>query len=206
MKRIPVIEGLSLAEYLQFEHDAAQQVTEPSFFTWRVPPTVIYGQHQIAEQELNEAYCREHHIAVVQRKSGGGCVYADEGNVMVSFIVPTSHVRATFETYIRMLAYALQALGYPAVTTEHNDILVNAHKVSGAACYSVGTNAIVHATMMYDVNIDALERAITPTTDKLAKHAVSSVRQRVTNLRTILNLGTTQEFREKLENVIQKVN
>ena len=190
---------MSLAQYLSIEHDYAQQTKEPLFFTWVVPPTVIYGQHQIAEQELNETYCREHQIAIVQRKSGGGCVYADEGNVMVSFIVPTEHVRQTFETYINMLADALKELGYPAVTTEHNDILVNGHKVSGAACYSVGTNAIVHATMLYDVNLEALQHAITPSAEKLNKHAVQSVRQRVKNLKEIRDLGPTTDFRVMLE-------
>ena len=199
MKIERIIEGQPLTFYLAEEQRLAKQVNEPLFFTWVVPPTVIYGQHQIAEQELNEVYCREHQIAVVQRKSGGGCVYADEGNVMVSFIVPTEHVRQTFETYINLLADALKELGYPAVTTEHNDILVNGHKVSGAACYSVGTNAIVHATMLYDVNLEALQHAITPSAEKLNKHAVQSVRQRVKNLKEIRNLGTTQAFRDKLE-------
>jgi len=202
LKAIPVIEHCSLAEYLAFEAEQAKILTEPSFFTWQVPPTVIYGQHQVAEQELNEAFCREQHIAVVQRKSGGGCVYADEGNVMISFIVPTEHVRQTFEKYIRLLADALQKMGYEAVTTQHNDILVNGHKVSGAACYSVGKNAVVHATMMYDVNLDVLQKAITPTAEKLQKHAVASVRQRVTNLKTIRDFGTTAQFRDKLSRIL----
>ena len=203
MKRIPVIEGLSLAEYLAFEEEQAKTVTEPVFFTWQVPPTVIYGQHQIPAQEINETFCHENNIAIVQRQSGGGCVYADEGNVMVSFIIPTEHVRHTFESCIRMLADALQTLGYEAVTTQHNDILVGERKVSGSACYWVDKIAIVHATMMYDVNIDVLQQAITPTTDKLRKHAVQSVRQRVTNLRAIRDLGPTADFRKQLEKKLE---
>ena len=55
-------------------------VQEPTLFTWIVRPTVIYGRHQSAEVEVNEDYCVSHGIEVVQRKSGGGCVYADEGS------------------------------------------------------------------------------------------------------------------------------
>ena len=44
----------------------------------------------------------------------------------------------------------------------------------------------MHGTLLYDVNLDALEQAITPSEAKLQKHAVQSVRQRVTNLRPLL--------------------
>lgn len=189
-------------EYLQLEQDLAADIKEPTFFTWVVAPTVIYGQHQVREQEVNEAYCRENHIAVVQRQSGGGCVYADQGNVMLSYIAPSAHATQEFEWFLNQVAHALQQLGYPAVTTEHNDILVDGHKVSGFACHKLPNATIVHATMLYDVNLEALQNAITPSVEKLEKHAVQSVRQRVMNLRSIKDIGTTQAFRNKLEKQI----
>ena len=178
-------EGLSLAEYLAKEQELVKRVQEPTLFTWIAPPTVIYGRHQSAEAEVNEAYCREHGIAVVQRKSGGGCVYADRGNLMISFVTPDTHSEQVFTTFLEMLAAALRDKGLPAVTTAHNDILVDGRKVSGNACYTTPTGTIVHGTLLYDVNLDALQQAITPTATKLAKHGVASVRQRVVNLREI---------------------
>ena len=192
-------EGLSLAEYLQIEQDLVREVQEPTFFTWIVPPTVIYGRHQSAEVEVNEAYCAEHGIAVVQRKSGGGCVYADEGNLMVSFVTPSTHSEQVFAQFMQILSGALQRLGYDAVTTAHNDILVGDRKVSGTACYTTPTGTVVHACMLYKVNLEALEKAITPTVAKLAKHAVASVRQRVRNLGDIRDIGDIAAFRELLE-------
>lgn len=178
-------EGLSLAEYLAKEQELVKSVAEPTLFTWIAPPTVIYGRHQSAEVEVNEAYCREHGIAVVQRKSGGGCVYADRGNLMISFVTPDTHSEQVFVDFLALIARALQAKGLPAVTTAHNDILVDGRKVSGWACYTCPTGTIVHGTMLYDVNLDALQLAITPTAAKLAKHGVASVRQRVANLREL---------------------
>ena len=192
-------EGLPLAEYLQIEQDLVREVKEPTLFTWIVPPTVIYGRHQSAEVEVNEAYCAEHGIAVVQRKSGGGCVYADEGNLMVSFVTPSTHSEQVFAQFVEILSGALQRLGYDAVTTVHNDILVGERKVSGTACYTTPTGTVVHACMLYKVNLEALEKAITPTAAKLAKHAVASVRQRVRNLGDIRDLGDIAAFRELLE-------
>ena len=178
-------EGLALTEYLQKEQELVKSVAEPTLFTWIVSPTVIYGRHQSAEVEVNEAYCREHDIAVVQRKSGGGCVYADEGNLMISFISPSTHSEQVFAQFLAMVAQALQAKGLPAVTTAHNDILVDGRKVSGCACFTAPTGTIVHGTLLYDVNLEAMLAAITPTTAKLAKHGVASVRQRVANLREL---------------------
>ena len=192
-------EELPLTEYLAKEQELVKSVAEPTLFTWIVSPTVIYGRHQSAEVEVNEAYCREHNIAIVQRKSGGGCVYADRGNLMVSFVTPDTHSQEAFDHFLRMLADALQRLGYDAVTTAHNDVLVGERKVAGTACYTTPTGTVVHACMLYDVNLEHLQQAITPTQAKLAKHGVASVRQRVRNLREVKDMGSIDDFRRLLE-------
>ena len=195
-------ENLPLIDYLSMEAEMVKTVEEPTLFTWVVRPTVIYGRHQCAEVEVNEAYCRAHGIAVVQRKSGGGCVYADEGNLMVSFVSPSTHSEAVFDEFLLLLSGALRRLGYDAVTTQHNDVMVGDRKVSGTACYTTPTGTVVHACMLYKVNLDDLEQAITPTEAKLAKHAVASVRQRVRNLGEIKDLGDIHAFRSLLEQEI----
>ncbi len=200
-------EDLSLAQYLQIEQELVKEVKEPTLFTWIVQPTVIYGRHQSAEVEVNEAYCAENGIAVVQRKSGGGCVYADQGNLMISYIEPSVFSRqyseSPFTRFLKLIAEALQAKGLPTVTTAHNDILVEDHKVSGWACYTTPTGTIVHGTMLYDVNLDALQHAITPTQAKLAKHGVASVRQRVANLKELSNVfNDINELRTHIESFV----
>ena len=189
-------------DYLAMEADMVKTIQEPTVFTWVVSPTVIYGRHQCAEAEVNEAYCHAHGIAVVQRQSGGGCVYADRGNLMVSFVSPSTRSQEVFDQFLVLLSGALRQLGYDAVTTAHNDVLVAGRKVAGTACYTTPTGTVVHASMLYDVNLTDLEAAITPSEAKLAKHAVASVRQRVRNLREIRDLGDMELFRQALENAI----
>ena len=189
-------------DYLAMEADMVKTIQEPTVFTWVVSPTVIYGRHQCAEAEVNEAYCHAHGIAVVQRQSGGGCVYADRGNLMVSFVSPSTRSQEVFDQFLVLLSGALRQLGYDAVTTAHNDVLVAGRKVAGTACYTTPTGTVVHASMLYDVNLTDLEAAITPSEAKLAKHAVASVRQRVRNLREIRDLGDMALFRQALENAI----
>ena len=206
MKLIKVTEGLSLENYLELETRMVKTVQEPTLFTWIVRPTVIYGRHQSAEVEVNEDYCVSHGIEVVQRKSGGGCVYADEGNLMISFITPSKHSEQVFAETLSLIRNALASKGIPAVTTVHNDILVGEKKVSGWACYTTPTGTIVHGTMLYDVNLEALQQAITPTREKLNKHGVASVRQRVVNLREIRDFGDIQAFRAELEKALKDTN
>ncbi|MCQ2311524.1 MAG: lipoate--protein ligase family protein [Paludibacteraceae bacterium] len=202
MRTEDVTDNRPLSWYLAKEQEVAVSVQEDTFFTWIAPPTVIYGFHQVQEQEMNIAYCQEHGIAMIQRHSGGGCVYADRGNVMLSFISPDTHSEQVFANFIELVAAALRQMGYPAVTTEHNDILVDGHKVSGSACQALKNATIVHSTMLYDVDFDVLQQALTPSKEKLEKHAVQSVRQRVMNLKTVNDIGTTEQFRQTLQQMI----
>ena len=171
-------------------------------FTWIVPPTVIFGRHQVMQNEVNMAYCEQHHIAMYRRKSGGGCVYADEGNLMVSYISTSPHSEQVFQTYLDKMSDCLRTLGYDAVKSTHNDIMVGEHKVSGNACFALPQATIVHGTLLYDVDFEVLQQAITPSQEKLAKHGVESVRQRVMNLKNCaktIDLTSTQALAQKIE-------
>ena len=187
MKKVVIPQGAPnrLTFFLAAEEYLAQSVKEDLFFTWQSPPTVICGRNQVIENEVNLDYCRDHGIAVVRRKSGGGCVYSDEGNVMLSYVTPDSGVEEVFARYLNMVADALKDLGFDAVTTAHNDIMIGGHKVSGNACFATPRATIVHGTMLYDLDFEALTLATTPSAEKLAKHGVQSVRQRVVNLKSL---------------------
>ena len=154
-------------------------------FVWIVDPTVIIGRHQVLHNEVNTDYCQEHNIAVYRRKSGGGCVYADAGNLMVSYIARSTHSEQVFQHYLDRMSDFLRHLGYDAVKSTHNDIMIGPHKVSGNACFALPTATIVHGTLLYNVDYSVLQQAITPSEEKLAKHGVESVRQRVINIRDI---------------------
>ena len=44
-------------------------------------PCALVGYHQSIELEVEEAYCREHGIAINRRITGGGAIYMDEGTL-----------------------------------------------------------------------------------------------------------------------------
>ena len=174
-----------LVWYLAMEEYLAKHVQEEMFVTWVVPPTVIFGRHQVMEAEVNIAFCQDNDIAMYRRKSGGGCVYADEGNLMMSLISPNTHSEVVFQSFLDSVSDVLRNCGFAAVKSEHNDIMVDGYKVSGNACYALPTGTIVHGTLLVNVDFNALQQAITPSVEKLAKHGVQSVRQRVANLSTL---------------------
>ena len=172
----------SLAFYLAMEEFVAREIEGEAFFVWRVEPTVIYGRNQVLENEVNLEYCREHGVDIVRRKSGGGCVYSDLGNIMVSYISRRGDVSEVFDRYLTSLTEALRSLGVPAEKSGRNDILVEGRKVSGNAFHQLTDRSIVHGTLLYATDLKALTEAIKPPVEKLQRHGVESVRQRVLNL------------------------
>lgn len=192
----------SLAFYLAMEEFVAKQMEGEAFFVWRVAPTVIIGRNQDLDAEVNMDFCRSHGVKVVRRKSGGGCVYSDMGNVMVSYISRRGDVSEVFERYLSALTACLRTMGVDAEKSGRNDILVKGRKVSGNAFHQLPERSIVHGTLLYDTDFEALEEAIRPPVEKLERHGVASVRQRVENLKVFLDPAVIPSV-EVLEKTVQ---
>lgn len=173
-----------LSFYLAMEEYVARHLSEPDcFFMWQVEPSVIFGRNQVVENEVNIDYCRAHGIHIYRRKSGGGCVYADMDNVMLSLVTDGDNVGFTFNRFVQMILLVLRKMGIEAVGTSHNDIMIGDRKVCGTAFYQLPGRSIVHSTMLYDTNMTHMLNAITPSTEKLEKKGIQSVRQRITLLK-----------------------
>ena len=181
---MPSSETRSLAFYLAMEEFVARHIDEPdAFFMWQVEPSVIFGRNQVLENEVNVSYCREHDIKLYRRKSGGGCVYADQDNLMLSFVTSEENVNFAFNRFVNMVLLVLRKMGIEATGTQHNDIMIDNRKICGTACYHMCGRNIVHSTMLYDTNMEHMLNAITPGPEKLEKKGIQSVRQRITLLK-----------------------
>jgi len=180
---LPVRPPESLAFYLAMEEFVAGHFDDEFFFVWRTAPTVIIGRNQVLESEVNLEYCRKNDIRVVRRKSGGGCVYSDRGNIMMTYITSRGDVSEVFGRFLDSITGFLENFGLDAERSGRNDIIVNGRKVSGNAFHQLPARSIVHGTLLYDTDMDALENAINPPREKLSRHGVASVRQRVGNLK-----------------------
>ena len=168
--------------YLAMEEYLARYIDGDAFFVWQSDPTVIIGRNQVLENEVNLPFCLANGIQVYRRKSGGGCVYSDKGNIMISCVSSRGSVSDVFDKYLSALSEALQGLGLPAERSGRNDILVEGRKVSGNAFQMMPDRCVVHGTLLYSTDIDVLTESIRPPLEKLNRHGVESVRQRVQNI------------------------
>ena len=190
---VTLVGDTRLSFYLAMEEYVARYLEEPDcFFMWQVEPTVIFGRNQVMQNEVNTDYCRRHGIEMYRRKSGGGCVYADRDNIMLSFITRSDDVPFTFNRFMTMLIFVLRKLGVEAVGTTHNDVMIGNRKVCGTAFYQLPGRSIVHSTMLYDTNMKHMLNAITPSAEKLQKKGIESVRQRITFLKDYISLDIAE--------------
>lgn len=154
---------------------------------WQNDRSVLIGRNQNADAEINAEYVREHNIHVVRRITGGGAVYHDLGNLNFSFITKTKgHDRIDFRRYYVPIVSALQSLGLPAELSGRNDITVDGKKCVGASQSVYRDRVLSNGCILFDVELDALSRALHVRKEKLQSKGVASVRARVTNLRPYL--------------------
>lgn len=178
---------------------AANMPADDYVFTWITGPTVVCGRNQDIDSEVNLAYCRAHGIDVVRRRSGGGCIFADRNNIMISFVTLAVQFHDTFAHYTGRVADQLRRMGIDARATGRNDIVVGeGRKISGNAFYHVPGHSIVHGTMLYDTDTVHMTHAITPSRAKLESKGVKSVSSRIVTAHILLPDITFDQFHRGL--------
>lgn len=195
-------EGKRAAFYLAAEEYVARHLPADNYlFTWQLSPTVVMGRNQVAHQEVDMDFCRAEGIDVIRRKSGGGCIFADHNNIMVSLVTRAGAVEPLFREYAEQVAACLRGLGAPAQVEGRNDITLEGRKICGNAFYHLADSNIVHGTMLYDTDQRLMAGALTPDKEKLTARGVASVKSRVGFLKDYLSIGVAelrQELRSRL--------
>lgn len=170
---------------------------ENFFFLWRNRPSVIIGLNQNAYSEVNLEYLKSSSISLARRVTGGGAVYHDLQNLNYTFVGE----KVTPAPFVD----ALKALGVDAQLTGRNDIFVEGRKVSGYARRVWHNREIVHGTMMYDVDLEELTKALSVEGSKVEAKGIASVRSRVANLKPFLpQFSSLEEVKTALEKIISK--
>ena len=205
-RRLPFF--LAAEEYLaRRAFRSEEQSAEPAFggglfFLWQCGPTVIFGRNQDPSVELDMEWCRANGVEYYRRKSGGGCVYADLGNIMISCIYPGSSVQENYAKFSAAVCGALRSLGLPAEVSGRNDILIDGRKVSGSAFFALPSSSVVHSTMLYDIDFASMEAALRPSRLKLGSKGVRSVSSRVCSVREFLPNLSLESFAEALRKAL----
>jgi len=172
--------NLAIEEYVLTELD----INETYLLFYSMTPTVIVGKNQNTVEEINMDFVREHNVTVTRRLSGGGAVYNDEGDLSFSFI--TKDDGNSFHNYKKFtepVVRALRQMGVHAELQGRNDLVVDGKKISGNAQFSTRGRMFSHGTLLFDVNLENVARALNPDAEKYLSKGVKSVRSRVTNIR-----------------------
>ncbi|MBC1543271.1 lipoate protein ligase LplA2 [Listeria cossartiae] len=157
---------------------------ETYFMFYRMKPTIIVGKNQNTLEEINHTFVKDHHIDVLRRLSGGGAVYNDEGNISFSMITKDDgNSFQNFAKFTEPVIRALQKLGVNAKLSGRNDIEVEGKKISGNAQFATKGRLYSHGTLLFDVDLSMLEKALQVDPEKYLSKGVKSVRSRVTTIR-----------------------
>ncbi len=169
------------------------------------PSSVTIGRFQKLREAVNLEYLLENKISFTRRITGGGSVYHDEGGEITYSIVASidSISRDIIESYRRIcmgIIYAIKSFGLNPVFKPINDIVVNNKKISGSAQSRKKNALLQHGTLMYNTNLDILEKTLKAPKEKLVSHGVSRIRDRVTTLS--IELGYIVSKREVVDALI----
>src|SRR5690554_4104898 len=159
---------------------------ETYFFTWRIKG-IVSGKNPVIENEINIPYVKANNIKFFRRPTGGGSVYADENNTMFTIITKRSGKDFSFKNHLVKIIEAFDKLGVNLEFSGRNDILLDGKKVSGNAFLQNKYGMLMHGTLMYDLDIETMVRALNPPDEKLISKGIASVRSRVNNLKPYLN-------------------
>ena len=168
---------------------------------WQNDNTIVIGQNQNAEAEINQAFVEQKRIHVVRRSTGGGAVYHDLGNLNYSFITDVGNLdRISMNRFTEPIVSALRKLGLPAEASGRNDILINGVKVSGTAQRIYKDRVLHHGTLLFDSDLSVLGEALRVSPQKYQTRGTESVRSRVGNILPMMQQKITLEvFKEHLK-------
>lgn len=175
-----IYENLALEDWIQ-EHVDLE--TRSLLLLWRNMSAAVIGRHQNPWQECHLGLMREKGIPLARRRSGGGAVYHDLGNINMTFF--TSKKQYDRQRNLRTVTSALTELR-PALdvrATERFDILLNEQfKISGSAAKLGRTAAYHHCTLLCAADRSLLRGVLRSTCQGIKSNATPSVPSPVKNL------------------------
>ena len=182
---------------------AHKQLEDTVFMLWQTsPPTLVCGRYQNVFQEIDMSYVKEKNYVVARRLSGGGTVYQDEHVFQYAFIEPQESAGIDFSTYLTPVAMAMGRLGVPVTVGGRNDLMIGDHKVSGTAQYHTAGYIVHHGTVLYDADLEELERCLTVDAEKIRSKGIRSVRERVVNMKQFTGDQPVADFLDALSREI----
>ncbi|KAM4559603.1 lipoyl amidotransferase LIPT1, mitochondrial [Odontesthes bonariensis] len=171
---------------------------------WRNRPAVVIGRHQNPWSECSLPAMRRAGVPLARRRSGGGTVFHDLGNLNLTFFA--SKKAYDRRRNLKVVTEALRRLrpGLDVHATDRFDILLNGrYKISGTASRLSRTSSYHHCTLLHSADRSALSAVLRPSCPGIQSNATPSVPSPVTNL---VDHAPSLRWEELLEALVQQYN
>ena len=203
-RTIIISESINPVENLATEYRLLHEVGEDELilFLWQNDKTVVIGRNQDMMAEVNLDALQEIGGQCVRRKSGGGAVYHDMGNLNFTFLAKRHNYDEQRQTQI--VLDAICSLGFCAIKNGRNDLTINGRKFSGHSYYKERDACFHNGTILVSTDFSILAKVLTPSKEKLASHGIKSVRSRVVNLQTLNADVTIESVKRALTETFQQ--
>ena len=157
-----------------------------TMFLWKNQQTVVIGTNQNPFTECNVDLLLNEGGHLARRRTGGGAVYHDLGNLNFSFIADKS----TYDVKKQMsvIQLALKSFGLETEISGRNDITYQGRKFSGNAFCFTKKNGLHHGTILIKTDAERLQKYLKVNPLKLQKHGVKSVASRIINLSEVAEI------------------
>ncbi|XP_067841479.1 lipoyltransferase 1, mitochondrial [Heptranchias perlo] len=175
-----VYENLAAEDWL---HQHLQCRDREVLLLWRNRPAVVIGRHQNPWQECNLKLMRDKGVKLSRRRSGGGTVYHDLGNINVTFF--TSKKGYNRRRNLELVISALKRIRphLDILATDRYDLLLNgAFKISGTASKIGRTSAYHHFTLLCNSDKSLLSSVLRTPHQGIKSNATPSIPATVKNL------------------------
>ena len=174
--------------------EVAERTSPPTVrFLQFKPAAALVGYHQDVNLELRLDYCRENHIDVNRRHTGGGSIFFQESGLGWELfgVFGQQPFTGTYETILnrvcRAAASGLSRLGIEAAFRPRNDIEVHGRKISGTGGVTVTGGFMFQGTVLVENEIEGFLKALRVPVEKLKKREIESLLERICFLSDLIH-------------------
>ena len=173
-----------------------------TMFLWKNSKTVVIGTNQnpYSECDIETLFADGGFIA--RRRTGGGAVYHDLGNLNFSFVADKEIYDV--KRQMQVIQSALLDFNLTTEVSGRNDITYEGRKFSGNAFAKTKHQGLHHGTILIKTDGERLQKVLKVKPAKLHKHGVKSVASRVINLSEVADI-TSDNIIPHLVKAFEKV-
>lgn len=175
--------------------------------TWATPntfrffqlnsPAALVGLHQVAQEEINIPYCKQAHIAINRRITGGEAAFITANQLNWSIYIDKNFFDKNMSTSNIMyslsapIVNALKNLGVKSEFDMPNGIYINNHKIAEMWVNALENVFMIQGMLHINSDIESMLNALYLPRKKLKEKTFSAISEKITCLENELHSTTT---------------